>query len=65
MLDSQLRFANKNEDLSRVCQTLCLLEQKVQNVFLSYQMYRFEDFEVGQKQIPNLPFILFSEFFPI
>ena len=58
---------NEIENISRVCQTFCLLEQKVQQVCQTCQTCRFRnwDWGVNQTHIPNLPSLLFSELGPI
>ena len=58
-------FANKNENLSKVCQTFGLLEQKVRQAFQTCKTCRFRNLVVNQTQIPSLPSLLFSELAPI
>ena len=58
-------FCNENENLSKVCQTFCLLEQKVQQAFQTCQTCRFQNLVVNQTQIPSLPILPFSELLPI
>ena len=56
------RSANEIENLSKVCHTFYLLEQKVQQ---ACQTCRFWNWGVNQTQIPSLPSLLFSELVPI
>ena len=58
-------FANKNESLSKVCQTFCMLKQKVRQAFQTCQTCRFRNLTVNQTPIPSLPILLFSELAPI
>ena len=51
-LDSPQWLLAKTSISPKVCQTLCLLESKVQKGF---KVYRFEDFRVSQAQISSLP----------
>ena len=57
--------ANEIENLSKVCQTFCLLEQKVQQACQTCQTCRFRNWGVKQTQIPSLPILPFSELVPI
>ena len=56
---------NGIEDLSKVCQTFCLLEQKVQQACQTCQTCRFRNWVVNQTQIPSYPSLPFSELIPI
>ena len=56
---------NEIENLSKVCQTFCLLEQKGQQSCQTCQTCRFQNSVVNQTQIPRLPSLPLSEFVPI
>ena len=58
-------FANKNENLSKVCQTFRLLELKARQAFQTCQTCRFRNLVVNQTQILSLPTLPFSELAPI
>ena len=58
-------FANENEDLSKVCQTIRLLELKVRQAFQSCQACRLRNLAVSQTQILSLPSLPFSGLTPI
>ena len=56
-------FTNENENLSKVCQTFRLLEQKVQQAFQTCQTCqtcRFRNLVANQTQIPSLPSLPFQ-----
>ena len=57
--------ANEIEDLPKVCQTFCLLEQKVQQACQTCQICRFRIWGVNLTQIPSPPSLPFSELVPI
>ena len=57
--------ANEIENLSKVCETFCLLEQKVQQACKTCQSCRFRNRGVNQTQFPSLPSLPFSELVPI
>ena len=56
---------NEIENLSKVCQTFCLLEQKVQQACQTCQTCRFRNWRVNQTQIPSLLSLPLSELVPV
>ena len=57
--------ANEIGNLSKVCQTFCLLEEKVKQASQTCQTCRFRNWGVNQTQIPSLSSLPFSELVPI
>ena len=53
------------DNFSKLCQTLCLLEQKVQLACQTCQTCGFRNRGVNWTQIPSLPSLPFSELVPI
>ena len=62
------RFQSSGKEivnLSKVYQTFCLLEQKVQQACQTCQTCRFRNWGVNQTKIRSLPSLMFSELVPI
>ena len=58
-------LANENENLSKVCQTFRLLEQRARQAFQTCQTCRFWNLVLNQTQTVSLPSLPFSELAPI